>query len=224
MEQTLQRLSVREEPYRGPIAGQVVFTKNIDPDDITNYLANSSAGFELFSLDTKQLADEDVATTRAVLNEIAGKAQYAGPVSSLAARVARKHNSQDAILRGYGSIVLVLNYTSIQNDVAVFNGDFKTLGYNHIRDKKSDGRIRTFRPREDPADLARELDSYMNPRPLSTEAMYGAYFEARLYRSLRPIDVSEVYFLAGDSSAKDAAHLLEEAWLAMKAPAKSGGR
>lgn len=128
------------------------------------------------------------------------------------------------LLEAYGDIVLLVDWREIAPDLVIFNGDVKNLGAKLVevegaRDPGTGSywlRYITLKG----IDLASEIGAAAeelsdlraksrNPKAVPPRLL-GQYFEARLFRALRPMDIAKVFVPQVASSELDlVAKLLE---------------
>lgn len=192
-----------------PPKGEILFTRTISLQDI-QYLISASHGQRLYSQDQSVLPGEAPQRVQTILNELAGKPNYQGEFASLAARISRHHKRQRDALGRYGDITLVADPDRIRPETFIFNGDFKTIGHNRIRENGATEGVATWPASCDFPFLAQELDRAMSNPAASADGIIGQYFEARLYRALIPIDLVTVYVPQVDELVAGALEKLKE--------------
>lgn len=192
-----------------PAENEIVFTLNISTVDIC-FLTCTSKGQRFYSQDRPTVPGEDPNRVQAILNKLAGKPDYQGEVAALAARISENHARQRTSLNDYGEITLIADPDRIHADTIIFNGDFKTIGHNRIKDDGTTEGIVTWAVGKDLSSLAKELDRAMSNGPRCQSGIVGQYFEARLYRALKPTDFIRAYVPQANETAKKALTKLKE--------------
>lgn len=208
-------------------------TKRLEADDLTGLsvtlnicrkglecLTDECKGAKYWSKDkpsngeTKEQVQEQIA---AVYSKLSRKPP--GEMASLAARTACSFRRDKYLLGSYGDIVLVMNWEEIASDIVIFNGDVKNLGAKLVDVSGAGGQqadwFKSFAFDEGPLtghitsanDQLNELWARTTARNQTPPRIVGSYCEARLFRALRPTDVSKV-FIPEDANAE--MYLIEE--------------
>jgi hypothetical protein len=128
-------------------------------------------------------------------------------MASLATRFTASYKSDNGLLGRYGDIVLLMDWREIAADLVIFNGDVKNVGAKLVRDEgcKDSGPggdwLRYFTlPRIDLeseiSSAAEQLSDLLAKSRIPSAVpprLIGKYFEARLFRALRPTDIAKVF-------------------------------
>jgi hypothetical protein len=129
-----------------------------------------------------------------------------------------------SLLEAYGNIVLLMDWREIAPDLVIFNGDVKNLGaklieVGGVRDHGT-GSIWLRSVTLKGIDLTSEIDAAAeelsdlraksrDPKAVPPKLL-GKYFEARLFRALRPMDIAKVFVPEVASSELDLVAKLQE--------------
>ena len=185
-----------------PVGGQVVFTLNIESDDL-KFLAESEYGNQFF-ITSEEIEDVDLAYS------IAGVAPPS-VAASLAARVRGMFRRSDkSNLESYGDVVLLISPQAVADDIVVFNSDAKNLS---SLAKSEPENVRWFSGRDSKlAEQLHELKENSRTIPSKSPRLHGLYFEARLLRALKPTDIEAIYLPnTADTTAIERARKIEQA-------------
>lgn len=138
-----------------------------------------------------------------------------GHMASLAARRPQSFRSDNNLLSSYGDIVLLIDWEEVAPDIVVFNGDVKNLGAMLIAPLGSgegrndllisfgfDAKHRTEQI-ESTCTALDELWARTTKIDATPPRIFGKYCEARLFRPLRPTDISKVFIPGTGSSERN---------------------